>query len=72
MRPAASLDGIHRAAKLADMMSVTQLDQWDAHVASIADVAVCPILTLDAAKWVQPSSALDNPLHIIEIAAPDR
>ncbi len=54
------------------MMSVTKLDQWDAHVAAIADVAVCPILTLGAAEWVQPSSALDNPPHIIEIAAPDR
>ncbi|WP_329087434.1 hypothetical protein [Streptosporangium sp. NBC_01469] len=68
----APLDGIHQAAKLADIMSATGLNAWDAHVAAIADVTVCPILTLDASKWVQPSRALDNPLHIIEIADPDQ
>ncbi|GGK96246.1 hypothetical protein Ppa06_65340 [Planomonospora parontospora subsp. parontospora] len=68
----APLDGIHQAAKLTDMMAVTGLDPWDAHAAAIADVAVCPIFTLDAAKWREPSRVLDRPLHVIEIADPDR
>jgi hypothetical protein len=67
----APLDGIHQAAKLTDMMAVTGLPPWDAHVAAIADVAVCPILTLDAAKWQEPSRSLDKPLHVIEIADTD-
>ena len=33
--------------------------------------AICPILTLDAAKWPQYAERLDEPLHIIEIADPD-
>ena len=36
----------------------------------IADVAICPILTLTAAKWQQPSADLNEPLHVIEIADP--
>ncbi len=48
-----------------------RLDPWDAHVAAVADAAVCPILTLDAPKWRQHSGDLDEPLHIIEIADPD-
>ena len=52
-------------------MARTGLDPWDAHAAAIADVAVCPILTLDAARWQRPSQALDKPLHVIEIADPD-
>jgi hypothetical protein len=47
------------------------LDPWDAHAAAIADVAIYPIRTLDAAKWRQPSAGLDEPLHIIEISDPD-
>ncbi len=43
----------------------------DAHVAAAADVSVCPILTLDAAKWREHAGDLDEPLHIIEIADPD-
>ncbi len=35
-----------------------------------ADVAIYPILTLDAAKWQQPSADLDEPLHIVEISDP--
>ncbi|GII82891.1 hypothetical protein Ssi03_08810 [Sphaerisporangium siamense] len=67
----APLDGVLQAAKLTDMMATTGLDIFDAHVAAIADVAVCPILTLDAAKWQQPSQATDERLHVIEIADPD-
>ena len=37
------------------------LDPWDADAAAIADVAIYPILTLDAAKWRQPSADLDEP-----------
>ncbi|GAA3467479.1 hypothetical protein [Nonomuraea roseola] len=67
----APLDGIHQAAKLADMMAVTGLGPYDAHVAAIADVAICPILTLNAAHWDAPSRALAQPLTIVEIAEPD-
>jgi hypothetical protein len=49
----------------------TQLDPYDAHVAAAADAAVCPILTLDAAKWRKHSRDLDEPLHFVEIADPD-
>ena len=66
----APLNGAEQAARLADLVARTGLDPWDAHVAAIADVAICPILTLDAAKWQQPSADLDEPLHIIEIADP--
>jgi hypothetical protein len=52
-------------------MTRTGLDPWDAHVAAIADAAVCPVLTLRAVKWRQPSAALDEQLHIIEISDPD-
>jgi predicted nucleic acid-binding protein len=67
----APLRGIEQSARLADIISRTGLDPWDAHAAAIADVAIYPILTLDAAKWQQPSGDLDEPLHIIEIADPD-
>ncbi len=56
--------GAEQAARLADVVARTGLDPWDAHVAAIADVAICPILTLHAAKWRQPSADLDEPLHI--------
>ena len=39
--------------------------------AAVADAAICPILTLDAARWRQYAERLDEPLHIIEIADPD-
>lgn len=67
----APLRGTEQAARLADIIARTGLDPWDAHAAAIADVAICPILTLDAARWRQPSADLDEPLHIIEIADPD-
>ena len=66
----APLSGAEQAARLAHVLARTGLDPWDAHVAAIADVAVCPILTLDAAKWQEPSLALDDPLHVIEIIDP--
>jgi predicted nucleic acid-binding protein len=67
----APLNGADQAARLADVIARTGLDPWDAHTAAIADVAICPLLTLQAAKWQQPSAGLDEPLHIIEISDPD-
>jgi len=67
---AAPLSGAEQAALLADVIYRTGLDAWDAHVAAIADVAVCPVLTLDAPKWQQPAERLDEPLRIIQIADP--
>ena len=66
----APLSGVEQAARLAHLIARTGLDPWDAHVAAIADVAICPILTLNAAKWERPSADLEDPLHIIEIADP--
>jgi predicted nucleic acid-binding protein len=63
--------GTEQAARLADIIARTGLDRWDAHVAAIADAAIYPVLTLDAAKWRQPSADLDEPLHVIEISDPD-
>lgn len=67
----APLSGAEQAARLAHVIARTGLDPWDAHVAAIADVAICPILTLNAATWQRPSADLDDPLHVIEIADPD-
>jgi predicted nucleic acid-binding protein len=67
----APLQGAEQAARLAAIIARTGLDPWDAHVAAVADAAVCPILTLDAAKWREHAGELDEPLHIIEIADPD-
>lgn len=67
----APLNGVEQSIALADVISRTGLDPYDAHVAAIADVAICPILTLDSAKWSRPSQALDEPLHIIEIRDPE-
>ena len=53
------------------MIAGIGLDPWDAHVAAVADAAICPIPTLEAAKWRQYAERLDEPLHIIEIADPD-
>ena len=55
----------------AGIIARTGLDPWDAHAAAIADMAIYPILTLDAAKWRQPSADLDEPLHIVEISDPE-
>jgi predicted nucleic acid-binding protein len=66
----APVNGTDQATRLAGVVARTGLDPWDAHVAAIADVAICPILTLNAPKWQQPSADLDEPLHIIEISDP--
>jgi uncharacterized protein with PIN domain len=67
----APLKGSEQAARLAAVIARTGLDPWHAHVASIADASVCPILTLDGAKWRQHETDLDERLHIVEIADPD-
>jgi predicted nucleic acid-binding protein len=67
---AAPFSGAEQGARLAGVIARTGLSPWDAHVAAIADVAICPILTLDAVRWEQPSADLDEPLHIIEISDP--
>ena len=67
----APLRDAEQAARLGAVIARTGLDPWDAYVAAVADASVCPILTLDAAKWRQHSGDLDEPLHIIEIADPD-
>ena len=67
----APLRDAEQAAGLAAPISRTGLDPWHAHVAFVADASVCPVLTLDAAKWHQHERDLDDPLHIIEIADPD-
>ena len=58
------------AVRLAAVIARTGLDSYDAHVAAMADAAVCPILTLDAAKWREHAADLDEPLHFVEIADP--
>ena len=67
----APVRGAEQAARLAAVIARTGLDPWDAHVAAVADAAVCPILTLDAVKWRSYAGSLDDPLHVIEIADPD-
>jgi predicted nucleic acid-binding protein len=67
----APVRGAEQAARLAAVIARTGLDPWDAHVAAVADAAVCPILTLDAAKWRRHADGLDDPLHVIEIVDPD-
>lgn len=65
------LEGIRQGVRLAAVISRTGLDPWDAHVALVADTKVCPILTLDGAKWREHSADLDERLHFVEIADPD-
>ncbi|MGH3185992.1 MAG: PIN domain-containing protein [Streptosporangiaceae bacterium] len=60
-----------QAIRLAEVIARTELDPWDAHVAAVADASVCPILTLDGAKWREHARDLDEPLHFMEIADPD-
>jgi predicted nucleic acid-binding protein len=67
----APLRDAEQAVRLADVIARTGLDQWDAHVAAVADASVCPILTLDAAKWWKASADLDQPLYVIEVADPE-
>jgi predicted nucleic acid-binding protein len=67
----APLRDAEQAVRLAAVIARTALDPWDAHVAAVADAAVCPILTLDAGKWREHAADLDEPLHFIEISDPD-
>jgi predicted nucleic acid-binding protein len=67
----AALRDAEQAVRLAAVIARTGLDPWDAHVAAVADAAVCPILTLDGARWREHAADLDEPLHFIEIADPD-
>lgn len=67
----APLHDAQQAVRLAEVISATSLDPWDAHVAAIADAAICPILTLDAPRWRHHSDDLEESLHCIEIADPD-
>lgn len=59
----ASLPGTEQAVALAAVTARTGLDPWDAHVAAVADPAICPILTLDAGKRRQPPAGLDEPVR---------
>lgn len=66
----APLRDADQAARLASVIARTGLDPWDAQVAAVAEAAICPILTLDAAKWRALPTDPDAPLCIIEIADP--
>ncbi|MEU6729814.1 hypothetical protein ABZ917_39445 [Nonomuraea wenchangensis] len=66
----AALDGVEQAALLAQMIQRTGVDPWDAHVAALALMATCPILTLDRSRWERTAAGLDDPLYVIEIADP--
>ena len=66
----APLRDAEQAVRLAAVIAKTGLDPWDAHVAAVADASICPILTLNAARWRQHAGDLDEPLHFIEIADP--
>jgi predicted nucleic acid-binding protein len=66
----APLRDAEQAIRLAVVIARTGLDPWDAHVAAIADASVCPILTLDGAKWREHEEDLDDRLHFIEIDDP--
>ncbi|GAA4600023.1 hypothetical protein GCM10023194_81080 [Planotetraspora phitsanulokensis] len=66
----APLKDAEQAENLALVAVVTGLDVVEAHTAAIADVSVCPILTLNAARWEEPSAALEERLFTIEIAEP--
>ena len=67
----APLRDTEQAVRLAAVIARTRLDPYDAHVAAVADAAICPILTLDAAKWREHARDLDEPLHFVEIADPE-
>jgi len=68
---AAPVRDTEQAVRLAAVITRTGLGAYDAHVAAVADAAVCPILTLDGAKWREHARDLDEPLHFVEIADPD-
>ncbi|GAA3161784.1 hypothetical protein GCM10010466_60930 [Planomonospora alba] len=68
-----TIAGLHEpdhGTTLASVINRTGLAPWDAHVAALADVSVCPVLTLDMTHWQQAARAFDEPLHIIEITDP--
>lgn len=64
------LQDAEQALDLAKVIARTGLSPWDAQTALIADAEVCPILTLDGAKWREHSHDLNEPLHFVEIADP--
>jgi predicted nucleic acid-binding protein len=66
----APLNGAEQAVRLAEVVARTGLDPWDVHAAAIADVAICPILTLNGVKWREHIADLDESLHIVEISDP--
>jgi predicted nucleic acid-binding protein len=68
---AAPVRDAEQAVRLAAVIARTGLGPYDAQVAAVADAAVCPILTLDAAKWREHAGDLDESLHFVEIADPD-
>jgi predicted nucleic acid-binding protein len=67
----APLRDAEQAVRLAAVIARTGLDAYDAHVAAVADAAICPVLTLEAAKWRPHLRDLDEQLVIVEIADPD-
>jgi predicted nucleic acid-binding protein len=66
----APLRDADQAAGLASVMARTSLDPWDAHVAAVADASICPILTVDAARWRRLPVDPDAPRYIIEVSDP--
>jgi predicted nucleic acid-binding protein len=56
-----------QAIRLSEVIARTGLDPWDAHVAAVADASVCPILTMEAAKWREHQEDLDQRLYVIEV-----
>jgi predicted nucleic acid-binding protein len=67
----APLRDAEQAVRLAAVIARTGLDAYDAHVAAVADAAICPVLTLEAAKWRPHLRDLDEQPVIVEIADPD-
>lgn len=67
----APVQDMEQALALAAVIARTGLDPYDAQVAAVADAEICPILTLNAAKWREHAHDLDEPLHFVEIADPD-
>jgi predicted nucleic acid-binding protein len=68
---AAPLRDSEQATRLAAVIAPTGLSPYDAHVAAVADAAICAILTLEAEKWREHARDLDQPLYFIEIAEPE-
>lgn len=67
----APLADADQAVALAETATETGLELDEAHVAFIAHESVCPILTLDSKRWAEPSHAMPQRLHTLEIADPD-